>query len=214
MASEQGEPAIGWREQKKLRTLLELCTAARRLAVERGLDAMNVDDVAKAAGVSSRTFFNYYETKLDAVIGPVGEIGTPASRAIFIAGGPTGVLIDDLTVLYASAYEPEDEARENISLVTQLIKSEPRILGGFIAAGVRHEAALTELLDARSGEPTPPEFASLTAGLMSALTTRAAMSLATDPNRSLAAALREQSVLAARLFDRPDARRSDDRDDD
>ncbi|MFC9472157.1 TetR/AcrR family transcriptional regulator [Nocardia sp. NPDC056952] len=74
----------------------------RRLAVEHGLDATNVDDIAKAVGVSPRTFFNYYETKLDAVVGPIGEIGTPEARREFVAGGPTGVLIEDLTRLHAA----------------------------------------------------------------------------------------------------------------
>ncbi|WP_084514475.1 TetR/AcrR family transcriptional regulator [Nocardia acidivorans] len=208
MPSAQEESALGWREEKKRRTRLELCMAARRLAVEQGIDAMNVDDVAKAAGVSARTFFNYYETKMDAVVGPAGEIGTPEARRDFIAGGPGGVLIDDLVALYASLYEPEEQAREGISLVTQLITAEPRVLAGFIAAGMRHEAALAELLSARLGEQVDPEFASLAAGIMSALTTRAAMCLAADPNRSLTAALRDQSVLAARLFDSSDDRRN------
>ncbi|WP_306361488.1 helix-turn-helix domain-containing protein [Nocardia sp. CC227C] len=62
--------------------------AARRLAAEQGLDATTTDDIAKAVGVSPRTFFNYYETKLDAVVGPVGEIGTPEARTEFV--GRTG----------------------------------------------------------------------------------------------------------------------------
>ncbi|MFI1916066.1 TetR/AcrR family transcriptional regulator [Nocardia sp. NPDC020380] len=210
---EQGETPVGWREQKKQQTRLEICMAARRLAVERGLDAMTVDDVSKAVGVSPRTFFNYYETKLDAVVGPVTEIGTPPTRELFVAGGPTGVLLEDLVALYSSSYEPEEQAREGISLVTQLITTEPRVLAGFVAAGVKHEAALQDLLRARLGAAATPEFVSLTAGLMSALTTRAAMSLATDPERSLATALHEQSVMAARLFHHPADRRSDDRDD-
>ncbi|WP_327141643.1 TetR/AcrR family transcriptional regulator [Nocardia sp. NBC_01327] len=205
---EHGEAPIGLREQKKRRTRLELCLAARRLAVERGLDAMTVEDVAHAVGVSPRTFFNYYETKMDAVVGPVSDIGTLRSQEEFVAGGPSGVLIDDLTALYASAYEPEDEAREGISLITQLITLEPRVLAGFVAAGARHEAALGELLTARMGSAVPPEFASLTAGLMSTLTTRAAMSMAADPTRSLADALHDQSVMAARLFLRPEDRRT------
>ncbi|MCU1642457.1 MAG: putative transcriptional regulator, TetR family [Nocardia sp.] len=205
---EHGEAPIGLREQKKRRTRLELCMAARRLAVARGLDAMTVEEVAHAVGVSPRTFFNYYDTKLEAVVGPVSDIGTLRAQQEFVAGGPSGVLIDDLTALYASAYEPEDEAREGVSLVTQLITTEPRVLAGFIAAGARHEAALADLLSDRMGAPVAPEFASLAAGLMSALTTRAAMSMAADPTRSLADALHDQSVMAARLFQRPEDRRT------
>nr|WP_276514765.1 TetR/AcrR family transcriptional regulator [Nocardia transvalensis] len=193
---------MGLRELKKRQTRLDLCMAARRLTIERGLDATTAEDIAKVVGVSPRTFFNYYETKLDAVVGPVGEIGTPESREQFVAGGPAGVLIDDLTWLYASGYEPDEEVRESISLVAEIIKQEPRVLAAFVAAGARHEAAVGELLTSRLGSDTPPEFAAITAHLMSALTTRAALSLADNPERSLAAALHDQCDLAARLFDR------------
>ncbi|MBF6174836.1 TetR family transcriptional regulator [Nocardia blacklockiae] len=193
---------MGLREQKKRQTRLELCMAARRLTLERGLDATTAEDVAKAVGVSPRTFFNYYETKLDAVVGPVGEIGTPESRAAFVAGGPTGVLIDDLTWMYASGYEPDSEVRESISLVAEIIKQESRVLAAFVAAGARHEQALGELLSARMGSDVSAQFAAVTAHLMSALSTRAAMSLADNPDRSLAEALHDQCDLAARLFDR------------
>ncbi|WP_067535738.1 TetR/AcrR family transcriptional regulator [Nocardia crassostreae] len=201
-----GGPEIGLRERKKRQTRLDLCMAARRLTVERGLDATTTDDIAKAVGVSPRTFFNYYETKLDAVVGPVTEIGTPQARAEFIAGGPSGVLIDDLIALFASDYEPEDEVRESIALVAEIIKTEGRVLAAFYAAGARHEAAVRELLSARQGEEVSAEFAGFTAGLMSTLTTRAAMSLANDPDRSLAEALRAHCAMAAELFREPDKR--------
>ncbi|RDI43260.1 TetR/AcrR family transcriptional regulator [Nocardia mexicana] len=214
MIKGKGAAEPGLREQKKRRTLLDLCMAARRLTLERGLDATTAEDVAKAVGVSPRTFFNYYETKLDAVVGPVGEIGTPDSRERFVAGGPTGVLIDDLTWLYSSGYEPDDEVRESISLVAEIIKQEPRVLAGFFAAGVRHEAAVGELLSARMGAQASSEFAAIAAQLMSACTTRAALSLADNPGRSLADALHAQIALAARLFDAGDSRRrsTDDHD--
>ncbi|KAF0844827.1 TetR/AcrR family transcriptional regulator [Nocardia caishijiensis] len=197
------QPSIGLREQKKQRTLAELCLAARRLAVEHGLDATNVDDIAKAVGVSPRTFFNYYDTKLDAVVGPVGDIGTPEARQEFVAGGPTGVLIEDLTWLHAAGFQRDNEVREGISLVTKLIMAEPRVLAAFIASGARMEAATAELLSARLGADVDPEFASLTAGIMTTITTRAAMSLAAAANGSLASALHEHCAMAARLFDRP-----------
>ncbi|MEV0248839.1 helix-turn-helix domain-containing protein [Nocardia sp. NPDC050712] len=193
------EPEVGLRERKKRQTRLDLCTAARRLVIERGLDASTTDDIAQAVGVSPRTFFNYYDTKLDAVVGPVGEIGTPRARAAFVAGGPSGTLFDDVVWLYASGYESEDEVRESIALITEIIQTEPRVLAGFMAAGARHEAAVADLLAAR-GERVSAEFAGLLASLMSTLTTRAAMSLAGTPERSLAEALRAQCDLVAELF--------------
>ncbi|WP_433733416.1 TetR/AcrR family transcriptional regulator [Nocardia sp. CA-129566] len=197
------ERPIGLREQKKRQTLLDLCLAARRLAVERGLDATTVEDIARAVGVSPRTFFNYYETKMDAVVGPVDEIGTPELRAEFIAGGPSGVLMDDLTWLFAHGFESETVVREGISLVTALIKTEPRVLAAFVASGARLESVIGELLSARLGTDVSPEFAGLAAGFMTTITTRAAMSSANDPTVSLAAAVCEHGAMAARLFEQP-----------
>ncbi|MFI6040357.1 TetR/AcrR family transcriptional regulator [Nocardia sp. NPDC051321] len=197
------EPPLGLREQKKRKTRLELCMAARRLVVAHGLDATTVDDIARVVGVSPRTFFNYYDTKLDAIVGPIGEIGTPAARDEFVSGGPTGVLMPDLTWLFSSGLEPEDEVREAISLVMEIIKEEPRVFAAFMAAGVQQETVVGELLSARAGQPVSREFAALAAGVMTNITTRAAMSATADTSRSLTAAVQEHCAMAARMFVQP-----------
>ncbi len=64
------EPAeLGLRERKKQRTRRALRMAAIRLVAERGLDGVSVDEIAAAAAISTRTFFNYFPTKDEAIVG-------------------------------------------------------------------------------------------------------------------------------------------------
>ncbi|OHV00362.1 TetR family transcriptional regulator [Mycobacterium talmoniae] len=57
----------GLRERKKLDTRKALSDAALELAFERGLDNVTRDDIAARAGVSLRTFSNYFTGKYDAL---------------------------------------------------------------------------------------------------------------------------------------------------
>ena len=59
--------AEGLRERKKQETRIALSWAAIRLAVERGYDNLRIEDIAAEAGVSLRTFRNYFSSKADAI---------------------------------------------------------------------------------------------------------------------------------------------------
>lgn len=54
------QTAPGLRERNKARTRQALLEAARELAGERGLDRVTIEDITERAGVSRRTFFNYF----------------------------------------------------------------------------------------------------------------------------------------------------------
>ncbi len=61
--------AIGLRERKRRQTRQELIKAAMRLFEEKGYDQTTVAEIAFAAGVSTKTFFNYFASK-DEVLFP------------------------------------------------------------------------------------------------------------------------------------------------
>jgi AcrR family transcriptional regulator len=61
------EQPLGLRERKKLDTRKALSDAAAQLALERGFENVTRDDIAAAAGVSLRTFSNYFTGKYDAL---------------------------------------------------------------------------------------------------------------------------------------------------
>jgi AcrR family transcriptional regulator len=57
----------GLRERKKAETRRALSDAALKLAFERGLDSVTREDIADVAGVSLRTFNNYFTGKYEAL---------------------------------------------------------------------------------------------------------------------------------------------------
>jgi AcrR family transcriptional regulator len=64
----------GLRERKKQQMRHQLADVAARLFAERGYDAVSVADVARAAGVSDQTVFNYFPTKPELVLDRAEEI--------------------------------------------------------------------------------------------------------------------------------------------
>jgi AcrR family transcriptional regulator len=59
--------ADGLRERKKQETRIALSWAAVQLAAERGYGNVRIEDIAAEAGVSLRTFRNYFDSKADAI---------------------------------------------------------------------------------------------------------------------------------------------------
>ena len=80
------------RDRKKHATRRALQVAALELVAERGYAQVTVEEIAEAADVSPRTFFNYFSTKEAAVLGEDPEqvdelraaiLGRPAGEAPF-----------------------------------------------------------------------------------------------------------------------------------
>jgi len=64
---------MGLRETKKLRTRQAIAAAGMRLFVTRGFDHVTVGQIARDAGVSEKTVFNYFPTKEDIFFDEVPE---------------------------------------------------------------------------------------------------------------------------------------------
>ncbi|MCH7230353.1 TetR family transcriptional regulator [Glycomyces sp. L485] len=65
----------GLRERKKAATKAALSQAAFRLAMEKdGIEAVSPDEIAAAAGVSTRTFHNYFRGKEEALLYDFSEM--------------------------------------------------------------------------------------------------------------------------------------------
>ncbi|WP_405507797.1 TetR/AcrR family transcriptional regulator [Streptomyces purpurascens] len=117
-------PPSGLRERKKQATREALREAALRLAVEHGPDQVRVEDIAEAAGVSPRTYNNYFASREQAIVSAV-TADREARIAAAVAARPAEVHLADAVAeavveQYTNAGEREHEALLLITTRTAL----------------------------------------------------------------------------------------------
>lgn len=136
----------GLREHKRATTRRALRSALLTLALDRGFDAVTVEEVAQSAGVSPRTFFNYFTSKEDAVGGPRPAEPTDEERRRFLAGetDPVG----DLVRLLAERMQGDDDFAVH-RMRRRLMEQESRLLGDRLATARSHHEHLTDLVEQR-----------------------------------------------------------------
>jgi AcrR family transcriptional regulator len=173
--ADAGHEPAGLRERKKVATRQALGVAAMRLAMERGLDNVLVDDIAEAAGVSTRTFNNYFASKYEAICALAFDramrIGAalrerPADEPIWTA--ITGAVMSE----YGTADRALDEEwMAGIRLVT----STPALTGEYLKVQAMTQYSLAEAIALRLGcGPSASMFprmlaAAVTAAIQAAL---------------------------------------------
>jgi AcrR family transcriptional regulator len=87
-----GESRVSLRERKKLATRRSLRRVALDLVAERGFVHVTVEDIAGAADVSPRTFFNYFPSKEAALFGANPErVAALRERLVHEAPGQTAL---------------------------------------------------------------------------------------------------------------------------
>ncbi|GAA2910349.1 TetR family transcriptional regulator [Streptomyces thioluteus] len=135
------EPAgPGLRERKKRATRTALSLAALRLAAERGWAAVRVEDIAAEAGVSPRTFNNYFSSKEEAVMAS-GADRAERIREVLAARPAGEPLWDALTHAFVAeldepSFEPTTILRARLALAHSQLAAEQ----------VRFEAAMAAIL--------------------------------------------------------------------
>jgi len=141
----------GLRERKKLATRRALGIAAMRLAVHRGLENVLVEDVAAEAGVSARTFNNYFASKYEAICALPADRGSQIGVALGNrpADEPLMDAILNATLeQYAIAAEPPDQ--DWIDGVRLVIRS-PALQGEYLKTQMATRRALAEAIADRIG---------------------------------------------------------------
>ena len=140
----------GRRERKKQRTRRALQDAALRLVSERGFDHVTVEEIAHAVDVSTRTFFNYFASKEEAVIGhdPADEDRLRTA----LAARPVGELpLQSLRAVLCELAAEADVRRDEWIARRALVRSDPRLLTAHVAAWASFERTLVAGVAQRIG---------------------------------------------------------------
>jgi AcrR family transcriptional regulator len=159
----------GLRERKKAATRRALGLAAMRLAIDRGLDNVHPDDIAAEAGVSTRTFNNYFASKYEAICALAMERGTIIGTALR-SRPATEPLMEAITVAvlepYSSGGRPPD--RDWVQSVRLVIKS-ASLEGEYLRTQRATQKALAEAIADRIGcDPAVEMFPAVMAGAVTA----------------------------------------------
>ncbi|MBP2473387.1 AcrR family transcriptional regulator [Crossiella equi] len=151
---------LGLRERKKQQTHRALSAAAVRLATERGLDHVTVEDICGEAGVSPRTFFNYFASKEDAVVLPDPSFTARLERSVVqMAELPAELsAVAALTVVLREEAEHIEADREQWLMRLSIVGDNPALLIRSLAYQGTHDLALANAIARRTGTDVDRDF--------------------------------------------------------
>ena len=140
-------PPPGLRERKKNATRQALREAALRLAMGHGPENVRVDDIAESAGVSPRTYNNYFSSREQAIVAAV-TADREARVAAAVAAGPAGVRLSAAVTEAIVAQYADPGGRAVLTLIT----AHPALRKAFLGAAADLTDPLAAVLAARLGD--------------------------------------------------------------
>jgi len=112
------------RKTRRHQTAKRIQAAAIELAVQDGLCNVTTEAIARHAGISTRTFFNYYPYKEAALVGPPPDYPEDAAEE-FVAG--KGRLLDDLGKLIKAHLSRYLDERDMIGALLELSDQDAKL---------------------------------------------------------------------------------------
>lgn len=200
----------GLRQRKRAATRSAITAVARRLTAECGLGGYTVEEVCEEAGISRRTFFNYFHSKEDAVIGDFSDELSAEDLEEFnrepgrISGSISGSLLSALYRLALNVTERSTVSRAEILQLIAAIKAEPQLLGRMTLEGEARERQFAELVAHREGLPADHPEVVMAAAVFGAVSKKTAHQFFSEDNIRPYRELLEENLAAARkLFAQP-----------
>ncbi|HFG8781671.1 TPA: TetR family transcriptional regulator [Corynebacterium striatum] len=135
------------REQKRLETRLRIEDAATSLVDKRGFSATTIEEICEHAGISRRTFFNYFDSKDSAVLGSPSEMLSDDQRTYFLKT-PTEDLLH-LTVELIKNHMRGHHANHEIAERRRRIAGDPDAAAASLSRKRAKSSEIAELIKLR-----------------------------------------------------------------
>ncbi len=143
------------RERTRRLAQTELTSVAQELFLKNGYEATTVDQIAAAAGMSKRTFFRYFPSKDDLVIGKYDLFGDRLADALDARPADEPVWeslrrVFDLTLDYVQ----DDHQRARNDSMERIVQSTPQLTARYLEKMQRIQSLLIGRVAARLGVNT------------------------------------------------------------
>ena len=112
------------RDRRRRQTARDIQLAALRLSIRHGYGSVTTEAIATEAGISPRTFFNYYNNKQAAIVGEPPVLSADENLWIVTSQNP---LIDDLVVVLTRMLQNDHPDRDLIRMIRTLSESSPEL---------------------------------------------------------------------------------------
>ncbi|MEU1973069.1 helix-turn-helix domain-containing protein [Microbacterium sp. NPDC019599] len=191
------------RDRRRAETTRTLIRVARHFTAERGLSGFTVEELCSEAAVSRRTFFNYFASKDDAVLGIPLERADAAAVARFLATRPdvpglSPTLLTDLAVLAEERWRALDIAPDTAADLFRAVDKEPRLLGRMLELAIQGEQFDARLVEQRENLLSGDLRAQVAAQVVGALVRSAAGEFLAHGNTDTFIEIFERRIGAAR----------------
>jgi AcrR family transcriptional regulator len=163
------------RERTRRLAQTELTVVAQDLFLENGYEGTTVDQIAAAAGMSKRTFFRYFASKDDLVIGKYDLFGDRIAEALDARPADEPVWdslrrVFDLTLDYVQ----DDHARARNDAMERIVRSSAQLNARYLEKMQRVQEILVGRVAARlpneAMDPTDPRPAAIVGAAFACMT--------------------------------------------
>jgi AcrR family transcriptional regulator len=195
-----GDP-VPVRERSRRAVRAELTLLAQDLFIAQGYDETTVEDICEAAGMSRRTFFRYFASKDDLVLGKNEIFGEQIIEAFAArpADEPAWTALRRAFDPIANYFDDQTGGPRAIAM-QKIIQANPVLTARYLERATRVQDQLAAIIRERAGrhDPADPRPAAIAGAALSCLITAQAIWIATGQPNSFADLL-DQAMAALTL---------------